>query len=99
MSTLQDGKEERQVADDLLPGAGARVLAGQPVVKWGEVEMYDNLLLVGLWEIIMVFRKDYCSHLIVSLAGETQCVVRKYKLIASFTYTSISLLSFQIQLE
>lgn len=59
MSTLQDGKEERQVADDLLPGAGARVLAGQPVVEWGEVR--DNLLLVGLQETI-IEKLDKLEH-------------------------------------
>lgn len=53
MSTLRDRKEERQIADDVLPSAGMRGLAGQPVVEWGEFGLHDDLLLVGLWEIIM----------------------------------------------
>ncbi len=31
----------------MLPGAGVRILAGQPVTEWGEVKLHDNLLLKG----------------------------------------------------
>lgn len=48
----------------MLPGAGVWILAGQPVLKWGKVEAHDNLLLVGLQEIIIAFRKAKCAHLI-----------------------------------
>jgi hypothetical protein len=45
----------KRTAPDVLPDTGhcAGVLAGQPVLEWDEVKLHDNLLLVGLWEIIM----------------------------------------------
>lgn len=38
----------------MLPGAGVRILAVQPVLEWGKVDVHDNLLLVVLLEIIIL---------------------------------------------
>jgi len=59
--------EEYQVADVMLLGARMRVLVSEPVLEWGEV--HNNLLLVGLEEIIMIFQKGACAYPQYSYSG------------------------------